>query len=134
MRNSAYIRTQGGRIKSQPIKLCFWRYAMSYKKFESRRAAEKRRKRAQRTWLFLILGGVVLIGAALLVFRGRTPSQPLAAVSVNGSPSLRVDKDKVDLGDVQLGQTVQVSFQLTNVGSQPLRFAQAPYVEVVEGC
>lgn len=107
---------------------------MSYKKFQSRRAAEKRRKRAQHTWLFMILGGVVLIWATLLIFRAKTPVQPLAAISVNGSPSLKVDKDKVDLGDVQLGQTVQVSFQLTNVGNQPLRFVQAPYVEVVEGC
>ena len=53
---------------------------------------------------------------------------------MNGAPSLKVDQDKVDLGDVPLGKTVTVSFQLSNVGDQPLRFNQAPYVEVVEGC
>ncbi len=43
-------------------------------------------------------------------------------------------KEQVDLGNVQLGQTVKVSFLVTNVGDQPLRFSDKPYVEVVEGC
>jgi hypothetical protein len=29
---------------------------------------------------------------------------------------------------------VEVSFQLTNVGDQALRFSKAPYIEVLEGC
>jgi phospholipid/cholesterol/gamma-HCH transport system substrate-binding protein len=33
-----------------------------------------------------------------------------------------------------VGDRVEVSFQLTNVGDQALRFSEAPYVEVVEGC
>ncbi len=33
-----------------------------------------------------------------------------------------------------LGQTVEVSFQVSNAGDQPLRFSQAPYIEVLEGC
>jgi hypothetical protein len=47
---------------------------------------------------------------------------------------LKVDKEKVDLGDVKLGQTVMVSFQLTNLGDKTLKFTKAPYVEVLEGC
>ena len=57
-----------------------------------------------------------------------------AAIEVNGSPSMKVDKEQVDLGDVKLGQTVEVTFQVTNVGDQPLRFEEQPYIEVVEGC
>ena len=106
---------------------------MSNKKYESRRLARKRR-RAQRTWLFLGLGGAFLVGLAFLVLRGGQNSQPLAAIEVHGAPSLKADLEQVNLGEVKLGQTVQVSFRLTNVGDQPLRFSEKPYIEVVEGC
>ena len=106
---------------------------MSNKKFESRRLAQKRR-RTQRTWLFLALGGVFLVGLAFLLLRGNQNSQPLAAIEVHGAPSLKADQEQIDLGNVSLGQTVQVSFRLTNVGDQPLRFSEKPYIEVVEGC
>ncbi len=107
---------------------------MSSKKFESRRNLARKRRRAQRAWLFLALGGVFLIGAAFFVLRGNQNPKTLATIEVHGAASLKVDKEQVDLGDVQLGQTVKVSFQLTNVGDQPLRFSADPYVEVVEGC
>jgi hypothetical protein len=45
-----------------------------------------------------------------------------------------VDREQVDLGNVQLGQTAEVSFRVTNVGDQPLRFSEVPYIEVLEGC
>jgi hypothetical protein len=44
------------------------------------------------------------------------------------------DREEVDVGDVPLGQTVEVSFEIANTGDKPLRFIEAPYVEVVEGC
>ncbi len=80
-------------------------------------------------WL-LLAGALVLGTAALLVWRG----SPSAGTTTSGSPSLKVDQEKVDLGDVRLGQTVSVAFELTNTGEAPLRFREAPYVEVVEGC
>ncbi len=60
--------------------------------------------------------------------------EPKAAVEVKGAPSLKVDKENVDLGKVQLGKVVDVSFMLTNVGDQALKLSEAPYIEVVEGC
>jgi hypothetical protein len=53
---------------------------------------------------------------------------------VNGQPARQVDKEKVDFGDVKLGQTVEAKFAVTNVGDQPLRFTAKPYIEVIEGC
>ena len=41
-----------------------------------------------------------------------------------GPQSLQVDKEKVDLGDIKLGQLVSVAFELTNTGSQPLQFTE----------
>jgi cell division septal protein FtsQ len=95
---------------------------------------DSKSKRTQRTWLFLLLGGIVLVGLAFLFISRRPASQPLAAIEVQGAPSLKVNQEQVDLGNVELGRTVQVSFRLTNVGDQPLRFSELPYIEVVDGC
>lgn len=94
----------------------------------------RKSKRNQYSWLFLLVGGIVLVGLAFLALRGKSAAQPPAAIEVYGAPSLKVDQEQVDLGEVKLGQLVQVSFRLTNVGDQPLRFSEAPYVELVEGC
>ena len=93
-----------------------------------------KRNRQKTKWmpLLLALGGGLLILLAFFALREK-PS-PKAAIEVTGAPSLKVDKDKLDLGDVKLNQPVEVSFQITNVGDQTLRFTEAPYVEVVEGC
>ena len=94
----------------------------------------KKRQRKTAYWLPILvaLGGVLLVGLAFLALRDK--SAPGAAIEVTGAPSLKVDKEKVDLGDVKLGKAVEVSFQLTNVGDKTLRFDEQPYIEVVEGC
>jgi hypothetical protein len=80
-----------------------------------------------------IVGGLIVLSlAAFLFWRGQ--SQPTAAIEVTGRPSLKVNQETIDLGSIRLGQTVQATFELTNVGDQPLRFSEAPYIEVVEGC
>ncbi len=92
-----------------------------------------RHHRKKQSWpLFLLFGGglLLVIGA---IFAFRKP-EPKVAIEVAGSPSLKVDQQKVDLGDVKLGRTVDVKFTLMNVGDKPLRFSKAPYIEVVEGC
>jgi hypothetical protein len=80
----------------------------------------------------LVLGGMLLIGlTAFLFWRGNAAS---FTPEVTGAPRLKADREEVNLGDVRLGQTVQVSFEISNVGDKPLRFTGEPYVEVVEGC
>lgn len=87
-----------------------------------------------RLWpLALLVGGVLLVGwAAFALWQGQ--AAPKTAPEVTGAPRLKADHEQVDLGDVQLGQTVEVAFKLSNVGDQPLAFTLPPYVEVVEGC
>jgi hypothetical protein len=101
-------------------------------KYESKR---KKRRRQTNRWvpILLGLGGLALLVVAALALRGNS-SGTKAAIEVNGAPSLKVDKEQVDLGDVKLGQTVEVAFKVTNVGDQTLRFSEQPYIEVVEGC
>jgi hypothetical protein len=75
----------------------------------------------------IALGVVVLLGVGLAAWRG-------SSRAAGGTPSLKADKEKVDLGDVPLGQTVSVAFELTNTGDAPLRFKEPPYIVVAEGC
>ena len=95
----------------------------------------KKHPRQNKKWLpiSIALAGVVLVGLAFLAFRER-PAAGGSAIEVSGSPSLKVDQEKVDLGDIKLGKYVQTSFVLTNVGSETLRFSKNPYIEVMEGC
>ena len=94
--------------------------------------ARHRKEKSSWPLVVLIAGGLLLIIAS--VFAITEPWKPKAKIEVTGSPSLKVDQEKVDLGNVKLGRTVEVSFQLTNVGDQPLRFTSAPTIEVKEGC
>jgi len=93
-----------------------------------------RHSRKNQLWpmILLLAGGVLLVIGAVSVLN--KPSQPKATIEISGAPSLKVDREKVDLGNVKLGQTVEVKFQIMNVGDQTLRFSKAPYIEVLEGC
>lgn len=86
----------------------------------------------------IVVAGIVLVGAALLLLfgslGGQTATAPGVTPQVSGRPSLNADNERVDLGDVKLGQTVNVSFLLTNVGDQPLQFTGKPYIQVAAGC
>ena len=85
-------------------------------------------------WLPLIIvaGVALIIVAAASSNNAASAAQP--ALEVHGAPALRVDQEKVDFGDVKLGRTVEVKFQVTNAGDQMLIFKKTPYVQVVEGC
>jgi hypothetical protein len=88
--------------------------------------------------LLAIFAGVLVLGVtSFLLLRPKSsaggPSGSFTP-QVKGAPHLQADKQQIDLGNVKLGQTVQVSFEITNTGDQPLRFANDPFVEVVEGC
>ena len=82
--------------------------------------------------LILIIGGAVLLIAAVF-FALAQQSQPTIDTA-GGTPKIKADKERVDLGDQKLGNTVSVSFKITNEGNGTLRFTKEPYVEVKEGC
>jgi hypothetical protein len=105
---------------------------MSQAKYKKYSKSRKQRPILPRA--MLVAGGLVLILAAIFAFNQVSKPKPKAVIEVSGAPSLKVDKEKVDLGEQKLGQQVKVSFQLTNVGDLPLRFTSAPTIEVKEGC
>ena len=99
--------------------------------------SRKQRKRvARRTfpWPLAAFGGVLLIVAAVLF--ARNSSQPSAEpVQAGSGPGrIAVDQSKIDYGYVKLGTNKTFRFKVTNTGGGPLRFADQPYIEVVEGC
>ena len=89
---------------------------------------QKYRKRKQSRafpWLFVALGGGLLLMAALVF---TNPD------SGNGSPLIAVDQQRIDYGDVKFGVEKTFAIKVTNQGDGALRFKEDPYIEVVEGC
>jgi len=109
---------------------------MSKSKYSSKRRKKQRgfSKFLSMPMVLILAGFVVVVGALFALWKSGQPSTPKVPVEVSGSPSLKVDREMVDLGDVPLNETVQVSFQLANVGDKTLRFSDKPFVEVAEGC
>ena len=93
--------------------------------------------RRNRVPLYLVAGCallVIIIGVALLASSGRGSSGSSAPAQVTGQPKLAVDQQKVDFGKVPLDIPVKATFQLSNVGDQPLQILNQPVVEVKQGC
>ena len=105
---------------------------MSKNKYSGRKHKRQNTQKSAASPLWLVLAGIVGL-FVILFFALRNSATPNPSV-VSGGPSLEADKQEVDLGDVKLGTPVQVSFELTNTGSQPLQFTETPYIEVREGC
>jgi hypothetical protein len=82
-------------------------------------------------WPVLGAVAVVLVGLGLWLIWGRQPAIP---PEVTGAPRLAVDQTVIDEGQVKLAQPVRSTFQLRNVGDQPLHLLGEPVVELVEGC
>lgn len=90
---------------------------------------QKYRKQSQRKqfpWLLAVLGGGLLLLAAILFTRSNGTG--------GGTPSIAVDQDKIDYGSVRFGESRQFDIQVTNTGDGALRFNEQPYIEVLEGC
>jgi hypothetical protein len=102
------------------------------KQKSKKKGSQSQNKINPAVWL-LVAGGILVVGAFALL-RGRSEPEVNATIETEGAPSLKADVEKIDLGDVKLGEWVTASFELTNVGDGPLRFKEKPYIEVASGC
>lgn len=92
--------------------------------------SKKNKRRKQRKpfpWPFVALGGILLIFAALF-FANQGGDDG------SGTPSIAVDQQQIDYGDVKFGVNKTFAIKVTNTGDGTLRFKEDPYIEVVEGC
>jgi hypothetical protein len=84
------------------------------------------------TPLWLALAGLSLI--LLAAWAVLANAQPETNVKVQGQPRLEVERSLIDRGNVKLGTPIRDDIRITNVGDQPLRFVEDPFVEVKAGC
>lgn len=75
-------------------------------------------------WIPLVLGGALVLIALIM----------LAERNSGGTPTLVVDQERVNYGDVKFNTTRSFSIRVTNAGDGTLRFREPPYIEVLEGC
>lgn len=51
-----------------------------------------------------------------------------------GTPSIAVDQQKIDYGDVKFGVNKTFAIKVTNTGDGTLRFKEKPYIQLLQGC
>ncbi len=113
------------------------------------RAKVRRRKKPSAflrpaNWLpVAVIGALLLVAVIAVLSRQNNNSGTSSASSrfdanfkpaVTGAPSVMVPRDSFDYGDVRLGSTVTTTFDVRNMGDQPLVILGEPQVELVEGC
>ena len=92
--------------------------------------SKKHRRQKQKKnfpWLLLAIGGVLLV-AAIFLFANQGGDDG------GGTPSISVDQQLIDYGDVKFNVEKTFSIKVTNTGDGILRFTEQPYIEIVEGC
>jgi hypothetical protein len=92
-----------------------------------KRGRNQKDRESQFPLVVVVFGGVLVFAAAILfALRGGGDG--------GGTPALIVDRDVIDYGDVKLNTELSFSIKVTNSGDGDLKFSEAPYIEVVEGC
>ena len=92
----------------------------------SKKHKRQKQKKKNFPWYLLALGGLLVIIAGFLFTRQNGDG--------GGTPSIAVDQQRIDYGDVKFGVNKSFTIQITNTGNGTLRFREDPYIEIVEGC
>jgi amino acid transporter len=119
-------------VKARLELTCFEGGVYSLGQFKTKLRQRRKKRIGSTIWLVITGLGVILL-IALVMMSGASRDQ--AEIQVRGAPGIYLDRDFFDFGDVTLGkEPVRVVVRVTNVGDQPLKFREPPYLEVLEGC
>jgi hypothetical protein len=88
---------------------------------------QRKKQRKRFPWALVAIGGVLLIIVAFF-FANQDSGDG------GGTPSIAVDQQKIDYGDVKFNIEKTFAIKVTNTGDGTLRFTEDPYIEVLEGC
>lgn len=104
-------------------------------KVRSRQQQRRQEVKQRRTLTLFIVGGIFLLTAGFLFAKNALQNRAdPSLIEVSGQPSLQVDREFIDYGEVKLNTSLTFDVKLTNVGDKPLKITGDPYVEVAEGC
>ena len=92
----------------------------------SKKYKKQKQKKKNFPWLLLALGGILVVVAGFLFARQNDDG--------GGTPSIAVDQQKIDYGDVKFGVNKTFAIKVMNTGDGTLRFKEEPYIEILEGC
>ena len=95
-------------------------------KKQNQQKYREQRQQQKVPWIVLAIGGVILVLAAFLFARQGGDG--------GGTPSIAVDQQLIDYGDVKFGVNKTFAIKVTNTGDGTLRFKEKPYIQVLEGC
>ncbi len=111
--------------------------------YKTQRSKKGRASSRQMPWLALGVVGVMIVIGALAILLGRnrdgesgsgsTEFDSDFAPAVTGAPRVDVAQDFIDYGDVPLGETITTTFEVRNVGDEPLVILGEPQVELDRG-
>jgi hypothetical protein len=73
------------------------------------------------------IGGLLLLVTAIVLYQTNRSTG-------GGTPVLTVDQQRIDYSDVKFNVEKAFTIKVTNTGDGILRFKEAPYIEVLEGC
>jgi hypothetical protein len=93
----------------------------------SKKKYKKQNQRKNFPWALTVIGGVLLIIATFFFAKQ-------GGGDGGGTPSITVDQQKIDYGDVKFNVEKTFAIKVTNTGDGTLRFKEEPYIEVLEGC
>lgn len=100
---------------------------MSKKFKNSKRRSQQ--KTVSTSLFILMFGGALLLAAGILF-----GLQRVGGGDEDGTPTLAVDQQIIDYGDVKLNTNLTFEIKVTNTGDGTLRFKEEPYIQVLEGC
>lgn len=86
----------------------------------------KKQRRREFPLPLVVFGGILLIVAAILYARQGSGG--------GGTPSIAVDQQRIDYGDVKFNDPRTFAIKVSNIGDGVLRFQEEPYIQVMEGC
>ena len=96
-------------------------------KKQNRHKTRKQKQKESFPWILLVLGGAFIVFAVFLFARQDGGDG-------GGTPSIAVDQQQIDYGDVKFGVEKTFAIKVTNTGDSTLRFQEQPYIQVLEGC
>lgn len=104
----------------------------------SRLKTKQNPPRSPWTLIFVLSGVLLLIVVAALSLRSASNDKGVPALEIShiqATPTASIEGLKINFGDMPVNTSEAIlNIRVTNTGNGVLRFTDAPYVEIADGC